>query len=72
MWCNTPFKLNVMKKNVPGTKILPSKRGWDVLVNDIPHKSFKTHEKALEETVSIKGYFKLFSDIVSPEKNKKD
>jgi hypothetical protein len=60
-----------MKKNVPETKILPSKRGWDVLVNDVQHKSFKTYEKALEETVSIKGYFKLSSDIVGPEKNKK-
>lgn len=61
-----------MKNSVPKTKIIPTKKGWDVLVNDIPHKSFRTHERALEETVSIKGYFKLFSDITGSEKNKID
>jgi len=61
-----------MKKNVPETKILPSKRGWELWFNDRLLKVFKTDKEAMEEDVSIKGHFKLFSDIVSPEKNKKD
>lgn len=50
----------------------PSKRGWEVWFNDRLHKKFSTIEEAGKETVSISGAVKLFSDIMSPEKNKKD
>ena len=71
MWCNTPFKLNNMKKNVPVIKMSPSKRGWEVWFNDKLHKRFATIEEAGKETVSISGAVKLISDLMSNE-NKKD
>lgn len=61
-----------MKKNIPVIKMSPSKRGWEVWFNDRLHKKFSTIEEAGKETVSISGAVKLFSDIMSPEKNKKD